>query len=250
MVDSVTEDHQLNPSAARLLIFLIRKGEVWWRQERISESINLSVDQIQRYLKLFDETGRLQKIRVGLRRANRYRFPWHPAFAHGQEQPLRTSCGNVGNRTAPLAEESTVTRPPSMTSLRFPETASARLPINRKENEEKEQERALPEATTFAAPSKPSLVRNFRHRQICQTEIHCAPEEFDCLKQWLWKFITTDRNGIAIPPPEWAEGPPDDEITARIAAAGGWNLPEIIEGLRRLKNAGKEPEISYGFSSA
>jgi hypothetical protein len=251
MIDAVITDPDLNSTAVRVLVFIIRKagpkGEMWWRQTRIASALSLSVDQLQRYLKLFDATGRLQNVRIGLGRSNRYRLPWYPAFAGGKEIPLRPSCAPAAEPLLPLPEKEQLSSSESAESARFPETASVRLPIKRKEKGKKEQKRALTGATGIVAPSPQTPARNFRHRQT-PPPIQCSPEEFERLRNFVHEFARTDRNWNRLPTPGGPFlNPPDDAITARIAEPGGWNIPEIIRHFRAQKEAGKKPEISYGW---
>jgi len=132
-------------------------------------------------------------------------------------------------------------------SGRFPETASVRLPINRKEKCEEEPERALPETTGTVEPPLQSPARNFRHHQS-RPEIKCRPEEFEKLRRFLHVFVTTGFNGNPlVTPPDWVEGPPDETITAQIAERGGWRIAEIVHQLRRLKEQGRKPDRSYAW---
>jgi hypothetical protein len=250
MIDAVVIDPELHSSAARLLVFLIRKaglkGEMWWKQETISAELGLSVDQIQRYLKLFHDTGRLQRIRIGLRKANHYLFPWCPLFSDGAGQPLRPSCGPQEKQPAPPEEKEPLTTVESAASVRLPETAPARLPIKRKEQGEKEEERAIRDEIGIVAALQQSPARNFRHRHPPEA-IQCSPEEFEVLRGFMYQFATTDRNWRPSHTPGTFHTLPDEAITARVAAVGEWDVAAIIKHFRALKEAGKRPDSSYGW---
>jgi hypothetical protein len=129
----------------------------------------------------------------------------------------------------------------------LPETASVRLPCNRKVNREEEQERALPKATGTVTHSQQAPARNCRRRQTTPA-IQCSPEEFNDLRKFLHQFAATDRNWRPLTRTlEFFRNPPDDAITASIAAVGNWNIREIIRHFRVLKESGKRPDLCYGW---
>lgn len=102
---------------------------------------------------------------------------------------------------------------------------------------------SLPRRSIPEPPAKP-VAGTLRSGQL--PEIKCSSYELERLRALLHEFVTTDRDWRPLPsPPDWVEGPPDQIITARIAASGNWQMAEITSHIRQLKQAGKKPAYSY-----
>ena len=128
-----------------------------------------------------------------------------------------------------------------------PVKTTALRPYNQILKENQIQMRALPKTRGIGAfPNQPAA-RSSGLGQTPVSQKNCSAEEFESLRQAVFRFVMTDRSGNPTPPPEWVEGPPDDTITCKIAAAGGWNIPVVVSCLRSLKKQGKKPEESYVY---
>ena len=113
--------------------------------------------------------------------------------------------------------------------------------------ENQQQQRALSKSPGWKKTSQKQRARHELQTPSQRSEIDQSNGGHLRLQDLLHSYVTTDRNGRPIVPPDWVEAHPDYEITAKVGAVADWDLPWIEKELRRMKNTGKTPLESYAF---
>jgi biotin operon repressor len=244
-------------------------------QRTIADDIGVSEASVQRALRSLRSRGEITVVVRPGRRHNSYLITISSAQKNSGEKTeypsqatdaldrLQDSGHHLGRiepgdekteaqraKIAPAAEVDGITAgviTTGLTSLN-PVKTTPLEPYNQILEENQIQMRALSKTRGIVATAprwSPACHGELSQAPVLQLE--CSDEEFEDLRQVLFRFVTTDWNWSPTPTPEWVEGPPDDMITWKIAAAGGGNIPFVISCLRSLKDKGKTPNKSYGF---